>query len=216
MEIDPDNTDAILKLVDCYSLQGNQDEADIYLEFYYAKKGKDEEYYLRKINSLLSKENIVEAQQLLSDALQQENGSLRIVLLHVDILISHELFQEAYDYLVAQYGDMLEEEDELLDRISFLSIQLDQREKALEYTTRLLALDNSNTKYKKRLALFLMEEYDFAKLESYLPLYTNDELIEIVNSFFKLSLEESKDRKVLIIAIKNIIENRTLYKSLKF
>lgn len=215
-ELEPENVALYLKLFDSYSLDDRPEDAKNFLELYKKKQGEDEEYFIRKINNLLLLNDLVSASEEMEKALLNNKDSIKLTILIVDLLISQELFEEALDHLNTLTDTEIQEDDELLNRMSFLCVRLNIKDKALEYTTQLVASEPHNKKYKLRLAYYLMEEYDFAMFESYISSYSNEELLEIVSPYFKVGNIHHDNREALIVAIKNIIENRNLYKSLKF
>lgn len=216
IQLEPDNIDLYLKLFDSYTLSDRPNDAKNFLELYKDKQGEDEEYLIRKINNLLLLNDIASAKEEIEKALLENKQSIKLTILIVDLLISQGLLEEALEHLSHLNNTDIQDDEELLNRMSYLCVRLNIRDKALEYTTQLLIAEPHNKKYKQRLAYYLMEEYDFAMLQTYISNYSNEELLEIVSPYFQISSINQNDREALIIAIKNIIENRNLYKSIKF
>lgn len=216
--LQPDNSEIYLKLSDCNTRLFRFVDAHDYLERYRLSENEDEEYYLRKIELLQTEDRSEEAQSMLSEGLARLDNSLQLAFCRVDSLLSSNKLEEAYSFLIEIYEKEEEpdEEEELLDYLSYLAIQLNKFDQGVNFTTKVLLLNPQNTKCKFRLAFYLMESNDFSVLEPYLDMFSNEELVELVSGYFKILEEDKNKRSVLIIAIKNIIENRILYKALKY
>ena len=175
---------------------------------------------LKKAHIYLSLDKYKEAKEVFEKIPNEDRNTLDYYTLEGDLAIHIK------DYVAAETAYMMAmldnpDDEDVLDRLSEISLDLEKYEKSAEYLEQLLALNPEYPVAKIRLAFVRFEIGEKEPFDEILNQISDEELRLLLNMFTLLTSKEKTDftefsREEIMIRLNEARENRVLYKNSKY
>lgn len=205
-----------LALAETYAACSLFDEAMECLQEYEKLDGRDVDYYRQKVSIYLLQDQTQLAKQTLLEAINELGEDEELLVLAGDIDVLAGRLQEALLQYKQVYDQLEDKDTDLLEKLSDLCVSLEKYPEAIDYTQQLLDEEPENSAFKQRLALLYLETSDKKSFNEMLSKMKDKELKALLILFYTPQDESFFGRDQIMLTLNNALDNRTLFKNIRY